>query len=172
MSVGIHNDSDSSGARVLMQRRLAAIVCADVAGYSRMMGVDEAGTHAAFKAHRSAIYPFILNHGGRIVKNTGDGFLLEFPSIVGAIESAIAMQAMMAERNDQLPAERIMQFRMGVHMGDVIADEDEVFGDDVNIAVRLESVAAPGSVAVSAKAYSEAGKHLNATLLKAGRHRL
>ncbi|MBR1121338.1 tetratricopeptide repeat protein [Bradyrhizobium lablabi] len=155
-----------------MERRLAAIVCADVAGYSRMMGADEAGTHAAFKAHRTAIYPMILNHGGRIVKNTGDGFLLEYPSVVGAIESAIAMQALMAERNDQLPAERIMQFRMGVHMGDVIADEDEVFGDDVNIAVRLESVAAPGGVAVSAKAYSEAGKHLSATLLSAGRHRL
>jgi adenylate cyclase len=155
-----------------MERRLAAIVCADVAGYSRMMGADEAGTHAAFKAHRSAIYPMILNHGGRLVKNTGDGFLLEFPSVVGAIESAIAMQTLMAERNKQLPAERIMQFRIGVHMGDVIADEDEVFGDDVNIAVRLESVAAPGGVAVSAKAYSEAGKHLSATLLNAGRHRL
>jgi adenylate cyclase len=155
-----------------MERRLAAIVCADVAGYSRMMGADEAGTHAAFKAHRSAIYPMILNHGGRLVKNTGDGFLLEFPSVVGAIESAIAMQTLMAERNEQLPAERIMQFRMGVHMGDVIADEDEVFGDDVNIAVRLETVATPGGVAVSAKAYQEAAKHLNATLLNAGRHRL
>ena len=155
-----------------MERRLAAIVCADVAGYSRMMGADEAGTHAAFKAHRSAIYPIILNHGGRIVKNTGDGFLLEFPSVVGAIESAIAMQALMAERNSQLPADRIMQFRMGVHMGDVIADEDEVFGDDVNIAVRLESVAAPGGVAVSAKAYQEAGKHLSAPLVDAGSHRL
>jgi len=153
-----------------MERRLAAIVCADVAGYSRMMGADEAGTHAAFKAHRSAIYPIILNHGGRLVKNTGDGFLLEFPSIVGAIESAIEMQALMAERNDQLPADRVMQFRIGVHMGDVIADEDEVFGDDVNIAVRLESVAAPGGVAVSAKAYHEAGKHLSATLVDAGSH--
>jgi adenylate cyclase len=155
-----------------MERRLAAIVCADVAGYSRMMGADEAGTHAAFKAHRSAIYPIILNHGGRIVKNTGDGFLLEFPSIVGAIESAIAMQALMAERNDHLPADRVMQFRMGVHMGDVIADEDEVFGDGVNIAVRLEAVAAPGGVAVSEKAYHEAGKHLSAALADAGSHRL
>ena len=102
-----------------MERRLAAIVCADIAGYSRMMGTDEAGTHAAFKAHRSAIYPIILNHGGRVVKNTGDGFLLEFPSIVGAIESAIAVQTLMAERNNQLPADRVMQFRLGVHMGDV-----------------------------------------------------
>src|ERR1700751_6060554 len=98
-----------------MQRRLAAIVCADVAGYSRMMGADEAGTHAAFKAHRSAIYPVILNHGGRMVKNTGDGFLLEFPSVVGATEAAIEMQRLMAERNGQRPAERAMRFRMGVH---------------------------------------------------------
>jgi adenylate cyclase len=155
-----------------MQRRLAAIVCADVAGYSRMMGADEAGTHAAFKAHRTAIYPIILNHGGRMVKNTGDGFLLEFPSVVGAIEAAIEMQRLMAERNAQLPADRVMRFRMGVHMGDVIADEDEVFGDGVNIAVRLESVAAPGGIAVSAKAYLEADKHLSTALVNGGRHRL
>ncbi|MBX9650901.1 MAG: adenylate cyclase [Xanthobacteraceae bacterium] len=154
-----------------MERRLAAIVCADVAGYSRMMGADEAGTHATFKAHRSAIYPIILNHGGRLVKNTGDGFLLEFPSIVGAIEAAIAMQGLMGERNDHIPADRIMQFRMGIHMGDVMADEDEVFGDDVNIAVRLESVAAPGGIAVSGKACHEAGKRLSVTLTDSGPHR-
>jgi adenylate cyclase len=136
-----------------------------------MMGADEGGTHAAFKAHRSATYPIILNHGGRVVKNTGDGFLLEFPSIVGAIESAVAMQALMAERNNHLPPDRVMQFRMGVHMGDVIADEDEVFGDGVNIAVRLESVAVPGGVAVSAKAYHEASKHLSVTLADGGSHR-
>jgi adenylate cyclase len=154
-----------------MERRLAAIVCADVAGYARMMGADEAGTHAAFKAHRSAIYPIILNHGGRLVKNTGDGFLLEFPSVVGAIESGIAMQALMAERNNHLPADRVMQFRLGVHMGDVISDEDEVFGDGVNIAVRLEAIAFPGGVAVSEKAYLEAGKHLSVTLIDGGSHR-
>ena len=106
------------------------------------------------------------------MKNTGDGFLLEFPSVVGAIEGAIAMQVLMAERNAQLPADRAMRFRMGVHMGDVIADEDEVFGDDVNIAVRLKSVASPGGVAVSDKAYREAGKHLSAPLVNAGIHRL
>ena len=154
-----------------MERRLAAIVCADVAGYSRMMGADEAGTHATFKAHRSAIYPIILNHGGRLVKNTGDGFLLEFPSIVGAIEAAVAMQGLMAERNNHIPADRIMQFRMGIHMGDVMADEDEVFGDDVNIAVRLELVAAPGGIAVSGKACHEAGKRLSITLADSGPHR-
>ena len=154
-----------------MERRLSAIGCADVAGYSRMMGADEAGTHAAFKAHRSAIYPIILNHGGRIVKNTGDGFLLEFPSVVSAIEAAVAMQQLMAERNSQLPADRVMRFRLGVHMGDVISDEDEVFGDGVNIAVRLEAIAVPGGVAVSAKAYHEAAKHLSATFVDAGVHR-
>jgi adenylate cyclase len=154
-----------------MERRLAAIVCADVAGYSRMMGADEAGTHATFKAHRSAIHPIILNHGGRVVKNTGDGFLLEFPSVVGATEAAIAMQGLMAERNNHLPADRAMHFRLGIHMGDVMADEDELFGDDVNIAVRLEAVAAPGGVAVSEKAYSEAGKHLSVPLIDAGHHR-
>ncbi|MGA7807705.1 adenylate/guanylate cyclase domain-containing protein, partial [Bradyrhizobium sp.] len=153
-----------------MQRRLAAIVCADVAGYARMMGVDEAGTHAAFKAHRSAIFPIILNHGGRIVKNTGDGFLLEFRSVVGAIESAIEMQTLMAERNTHLPADRVMRFRLGVHMGDVIADEDEVFGDGVNIAVRLEGVAVPGGVAVSDKAYQEAARHLGRSLVDGGSH--
>jgi adenylate cyclase len=154
-----------------MERRLAAIVCADVAGYSRMMGADEAGTHAAFKAHRTAIYPIILNHGGRLVKNTGDGFLLEFPSIVGAVEAAVEMQTLMAERNHHLPADRVMEFRMGIHMGDVMADEDEVFGDDVNIAVRLESVAAPGGLAVSAKAHSEASRHINVSLADGGSHR-
>jgi len=155
-----------------MERRLAAIVCADVAGYSRMMGSDEAGTHAAFKAHRGAIYPIILNHGGRLVKNTGDGFLLEFPSVVGATQAAIAMQMLMSERNNHLPADRAMHFRLGVHMGDVIADEDEVFGDDVNIAVRLEQVSPSGGIAISAKAFGEAGKHLGVTMRNSGSHRL
>jgi len=105
-----------------MERRLAAIVCADVAGYSRMMGADEAGTHATFKAHRTAIYPIILNHGGRLVKNTGDGFLLEFPSIVGAIEAAVAMQMVMAERMvddvDLQSAHQVEETAMrGVHPG-------------------------------------------------------
>ena len=154
-----------------MERRLAAIVCADVAGYSRMMGADEEGTHATFKAHRSAIYPIILNHGGRLVKNTGDGFLLEFPSVVGALQSSIDIQNLMAERNSQLPSDRLMQFRLGVHMGDVMADEDEVFGDGVNIAVRLESVATPGGVAVSGKAYQEANKHIQVPLIDAGSRR-
>src|ERR1700761_5005935 len=154
-----------------MERRLAAIVCADVAGYSRMMGADEEGTHATFKAHRSAVYPVILNHGGRLVKNTGDGFLLEYSSVVGALQSSIEIQSLMAERNAQLPADRLMQFRLGVHMGDVMADEDEVFGDGVNLAVRLESVATPGGIAVSGRAYQGASKHLHVPLIDAGPRR-
>src|SRR3981189_2106552 len=135
------------------------------------MWVYEEGTHATFKAHRTAIYPVFNSHGYQCGVNTGDGFLLEFPSIVGAIEASIAMQALMAERNNHLPADRVMQFRVGIHMGDVMADEEEVFGDDVNIAVRLESVAAPGGVAVSGKAHGEAGKHIGVTFADAGSHR-
>src|SRR4029077_13372491 len=97
---------------------------------------------------------------------------LEFTSIVGAIEDAIAMQKVMAERNEHLPADRSMQFRMGIHMGDVMSDEDEVFGDDVIIAVRLESVAAPGGVAISGKACHEAGKRLSVALADAGPHQV
>src|ERR1700743_3315171 len=152
-----------------MERRLAAIVCADSAGYSRMMGADEEGTHATFKAHRSAIYTVILNHGGRLVKNTGEGFLLEFPSVVGALQSSFEIQTLMAERNAHLPSDRLMQFRLGLHMGDVMADEDEVFGDGVNIAVRLESVATPGGIAVSGKAYQEASRTNRVPLIGAGR---
>ena len=154
-----------------VHRRLTAILAADVVTYSRLMSLDEAGTHAAFKAHRSAMFPAILNHGGRIVKNTGDGFLLEFPSVVGAIEAAVEMQQLMAERNAHLPADRVMRFRMGIHMGDVIDDEGEVFGDDVNIAVRLEAVAPPGGIAVSEKAYLQAGRHVGAALVNAARTR-
>src|SRR4051812_48919478 len=154
-----------------MERRLAAIVCADVAGYSRMMGTDEAGTHAAFKAHRSAIHPIILNHGGRVVKNTGDGFLVECPASVGPTGGEAGGEPRMRRRTHDLPADRAMQFRLGIHMGDVIADEDEVFGDDVNIAVRLEAVASPGGFAISSKAYKEAGKHLTVPLVDAGNHR-
>ena len=151
-----------------MERRLAAIVCADVAGYARMMGADEAGTHAAFKAHRSAIHPIVLNLGGRVVKSTGDGFLVEFPSVVGAIEAAVEMQQLMAERNSHLPADRVMQFRIGVNMGDIIVDEGEVFGDGVNTAVRLEAAAQPGGIAVSEKAYLEASKHLKVVFVDGG----
>src|SRR5258706_14792301 len=117
-----------------MERRLDAIVCVDVAGYSRMMGADEEGTNATFKADRTAIYPIILNHGGRLVKNTRDRFLLEFPSIVGAIQAAIAIPKLVAERNNHIPADRAMQFRLSIQMGDVMDDGDGELGGDSNIA--------------------------------------
>ena len=151
-----------------MERRLAAILCADVAGYSRMMGIDEAGTHAAFKAHRGAIHPIILNHAGRIVKHTGDGFLLEFANAGSAIQFGIEMQALMAERNAHLPVDRNMRFRLGIHKGEVTVDEGEAFGDGINVAVNLESIATPGGVAVSGKAYEEARPQLPVSLINAG----
>ncbi|NPU11072.1 adenylate cyclase [Bradyrhizobium sp. 83012] len=151
-----------------MERRLAAILCADVAGYSRMMGIDEAGTHAAFKAHRGAIHPIILNHAGRIVKHTGDGFLLEFANAASAIQFGVEMQCLMAERNAELPADRSMRFRLGIHKGEFTIDDGQAFGDGINVAVNLESIATPGGVAVSAKAYEEASPQLPVRLTSAG----
>lgn len=155
-----------------MERRLTAVVCADVVGYSKMMGADEAGTLASLKAHRAALDPVILNHGGRIVKTTGDGLLLEFPSIVTAVMASIEVQSLMASRNTQLPSERHMRFRIGAHMGDVIVDEDDLFGDGVNIAARLEPLAPPGGIAISDKAYAEVRRHIRFTFNDAGTHSL
>ncbi|WP_035655212.1 adenylate/guanylate cyclase domain-containing protein, partial [Bradyrhizobium sp. STM 3809] len=151
-----------------MERRLAAILCADVAGYSRMMGIDEAGTHAAFKAHRGAIHPIILNHAGRILKHTGDGFLLEFANSASAVQFGIEMQGLMAERNAHLPADRNMRFRLGIHRGEVTIDDGEAYGDGINVAVNLESIAPPGGVAVSGRAYEEARPQLPVNLSLAG----
>ncbi|WP_456716858.1 adenylate/guanylate cyclase domain-containing protein [Bradyrhizobium sp. USDA 4353] len=151
-----------------MERRLAAILCADVAGYSRMMGIDEAGTHAAFKAHRGAIHPIILNHAGRIVKHTGDGFLLEFANAASAIQFGVEMQCLMAERNAHLPTDRNMRFRLGIHRGEVTIDDGEAFGDGINVAVNLESIATPGGVAISGRAYEEASPQLPVSLTNAG----
>jgi adenylate cyclase len=155
-----------------MERRLTAIVCADVVGYSRMMEADEAGTLSSLKAHRAAIDPVILNHGGRIVKTTGDGLLLEFPSIVAAVNAAIETQSMMTSRNAQIPEDRQMRFRIGAHMGDVIADEDDLFGDGVNIAARVETLAPPGGIAVSEKAYTEVRRHIKFAFDDTGAHAL
>lgn len=155
-----------------MERRLAAVVCADVVGYSRMMGADEAGTLASLKAHRAALDPVILNHGGRIVKTTGDGLLLEFSSIVMAVTAAIEMQTLMVSRNVQLPDDRHMRFRIGAHMGDVIVDENDLFGDGVNIAARIEPLAPPGGIAISEKAYAEVQRHPGFAFDNGGEHSL
>ena len=132
------------------QRRLAAIVSADVAGYSRLMGLDESRTLAALKTHRrELIDPKITEYGGRIVKTTGDGLLLEFPSVVEAVRCAVDMQRGMADRNAGIPNDQRIDFRIGVNVGDIIIDGDDIFGDGVNVAARLQALAEPGEICVS-----------------------
>jgi adenylate cyclase len=132
------------------QRRLAAIVSADVAGYSRLMGRDDSGTLAALKAHRrELIDPKIAEYGGRIVKTTGDGLLLEFPSVVDAVRCAVDVQRGMAERNAGATPEQRIDFRIGINVGDIIIDGDDIFGDGVNVAARLQMLAEPGAICVS-----------------------
>ena len=131
-------------------RRLAAIVSLDVAGYSRLMGVDDSGTLAALKAHRrELIDPKIGEHDGRIVKTTGDGLLLEFPSVVDAVRCAVDVQRGMAERNAGIAPDKRLDFRIGINVGDIIIDGDDIFGDGVNVAARLEALAEPGGICVS-----------------------
>jgi TolB-like protein/class 3 adenylate cyclase len=136
-------------------RRLAVIVAADVAGYSRLMELDEAGTARTLREHRVVSDALVKRHGGRIVKTTGDGLLLEFASVVDAVECAVAVQAAMAERNDGVPRDRRMQYRIGINLCDILIDGDDILGDGVNVAVRLESIAEPGSICVSASAYDQ-----------------
>ncbi len=139
-----------------VQRRLAAILAADVAGYSRLMGEDEEGTLATLTAHlKELIEPCIAEHRGRVVKTTGDGLLAEFASVVDAVRCAVAFQDGMAERNVDIPEDRRMEFRIGVNLGDVIVQGDDVFGDGVNVAARLEGLAEPGGVIVSGKVHEE-----------------
>jgi TolB-like protein/class 3 adenylate cyclase len=131
-------------------RRLAAILAADVAGYSRLMGQDEEGTHARLRAHlRELVDPKIAEHRGRIVKNTGDGLLAEFPSVVDAVRCAVEVQHAMVDREPDVPEERRISFRIGVNLGDVIAEEHDIFGDGVNVAARLEGLAEPGGICIS-----------------------
>jgi adenylate cyclase len=131
-------------------RRLAAILAADVAGYSRLMGADEEGTHERLQGHfRELVNPKIVEHRGRIVKKTGDGFLAEFASVVDAVRCAVEMQRGMAERNAGTPDDKRITFRIGINLGDVIAEEHDIFGDGVNVAARLEALAEPGWICVS-----------------------
>jgi class 3 adenylate cyclase len=133
-----------------VERRLAAILAADVVGYSRLMGVDEEGTLARLKAHRrELIDPKIAEHHGRMVKLTGDGALVEFPSVVGAVRCAIDIQRGMAERNAESPEEKRIEFRVSINLGDIIVDSDDIYGDGVNVATRLEALCEPGDICVS-----------------------
>ena len=136
-------------------RRLAAIVAADVAGYSRLMGLDEVGTARALREHRKVTDALVAKHGGRLVKTTGDGVLLEFPSVVDAVECAVAVQAVMAERNQGVPEDRRMLYRIGINLGDILIDGDDILGDGVNVAARLEGIAEPGGICLSSSAYEQ-----------------
>src|SRR5712671_4522497 len=131
-------------------RRLTAILAADVAGYSRLMGADEEGTHERLKAHLGQLVdPKIKEHRGRTVKNTGDGLLAEFPSVVDAVRCAAEVQRGMIDREPEVPDERRIKFRIGINLGDVIVEEHDIFGDGVNVAARLEALAEPGGICVS-----------------------
>jgi adenylate cyclase len=131
-------------------RRLAAILAAELAGYSRLMGADEEGTHERLKAHlQELVNPKITEHRGRVVKNTGDGMLAEFPSVVDAVRCAVEIQRGMGEREPEMPEERRIRFRIGINLGDVIVEEHDIFGDGVNVAARLEALAKPGGISVS-----------------------
>src|SRR6266851_5387501 len=138
------------GDRERVERRLAAIFAADVAGYSRLMGADEEGTHAALTALRREVAdPKLAGHRGRIVKTTGDGLLVEFASVVDAVRCAVELQRAMASRNDGISKESRIEFRIGINLGDIIIDEQDIYGDGVNVAARLEALAEPGGICVS-----------------------
>ena len=133
-----------------VERRLAAILVADIEGYSRLMGVDEVGTLATLKAHRRDLFDSaIATHHGRIVKTTGDGVLVEFPSVVDAVGCAVGIQRGMASRNSSVPADKRIVFRVGINVGDIIIDGDDIFGDGVNIAARLQTLCEPGGLCIS-----------------------
>jgi adenylate cyclase len=136
-------------------RRLAAILAADIAGYSRLMHEDEPATVRDLKAHQSVILPLVSRHGGRIIDTAGDGILAEFPSVIGATECAVEIQTLMAERNEGVAESRRMRFRIGINLGDVIHDETRIYGDGINIAARLEALARPGGVLVSNTVYDQ-----------------
>jgi len=137
-----------------VERRLAAILAADVAGYSRLMGADEVGTLKALKAHRKEVVdPAIAAHHGRIVKTTGDGMLVEFASVVDAVTCAVVVQGKMAERNEV--TEPKISFRVGINIGDIIIDDEDIFGDGVNVAARVEGECEPGGVYLSGSAFEQ-----------------
>jgi adenylate cyclase len=144
------------------QRRLAAILAADVVGYSRLMGQDEAGTLGALKAVRTdVIDPKVAEHGGRIFNTTGDGFLAEFPSVVSAVSCAVEIQRGMQQRNENAPQDKTIQLRIGINLGDIIVEGEDMFGDGVNVAARIESITPPGEVAISGTVRDHLGTRLD-----------
>ncbi len=158
-------------AETRTERRLAAILAADVAGYSRLMEIDEEGTLAALKAHRrELIDPLITQHQGRIVKTMGDGLLIEFASIVDAVRCAVVMQQGMESRNANVDESRRIRFRIGINVGDVIVEGDDIFGDGVNVAARLEALAEPGQTCVSATVREHVAEKLPIGFADLGEH--
>ena len=154
-------------------RKLAAIVATDVVGYTRLMGADEEGTFAAMQKLRAELWgPTVEEHSGRIFKTMGDGQLVEFPSVVDALRCAIGVQKKMAERNAGLPADKRIELRIGINLGDVIVDGDDIFGEGVNVAARLESLAEPGGILVSEDVYRHAHKKLDANFENRGEQNL
>ena len=149
-------------------RKLVAILAADVVGYSRLMGEDEAGTARAVREHREAAAPIVARLGGRLVKTMGDGILLEFPSIVAAVECAIAIQKQMGERNAALPEAKRILYRMGVNLGDVLIDGEDILGEGVNIAARLEEIAEPGGICISGTARDHVRGRIDAEFVDLG----
>jgi TolB-like protein/class 3 adenylate cyclase len=156
-----------------VERRLAAILAADVAGYSRLMETDEEGTLAVLKAIRRELGdPKISEHRGRIVKTTGDGLLVEFASVVDAMRCAVEVQRGMAERNAEMPQEKRIEFRIGIHQGDIVVEDGDIFGDGVNIAARLETLAEPGAICVSARVQEDAAGKLDLAFEDMGEQQL
>jgi TolB-like protein/class 3 adenylate cyclase/Tfp pilus assembly protein PilF len=154
------------------KRKLAAVLCADVEGYSRLMGADEAGTHATLTAYRKVLADSIAKHGGRIVGTAGDSVLADFPSVVEALRAAVELQKEFAERNAELPADRRLRFRIGINLGDVIVDGDDIFGDGVNVAARVQALAEPGGIAVSGAVYDQVRNKLDFGFRDRGSHRV
>ena len=140
---------------MVQPRRLAAILAADIAGYSALMCSDEARTVRDLKGHQAVVLPMVADFGGRVIDTAGDGILAEFPSVLNAVECAVAIQWKMVERNAAIEPQRRMEFRIGINLGDVIYDNDRIFGDGVNVAARLEGIAEPGSICVSGKVHDE-----------------
>jgi len=155
-----------------VSRKLAAILAADIAGYSVLMGNDEGSTVRELKGHQAVILPMIGEHGGRVIDTAGDGILAEFGSVVNAVECAIAIQNTMAQRNAQVEEPRQMRFRIGVNQGDVIHDQTRVYGDGVNVAARLESIAEPGGICISAKVQDEIAGKMNVAVQDLGMRQL
>src|SRR5271166_2733561 len=144
------------------ERRLAAILAADVAGYSLLIGADEEGTLDRLRSIRAELIdPTITAHRGRLVKTTGDGMLVEFGSVVNALRCATEVQVGMAERNAEVPSDRRIDFRLGIQMGDVVVEDGDIFGDAVNVAARLEGVARAGGICISARVRGDAASKLD-----------